>query len=279
MLAEKHLGSPDAAWRIAEFNDLNAPVAGQPLLIPRIPFGPGGLDPDGYQTVPLLTYERFSRIRKEKATVTQAMFEKQITSLINDGFHFITPDMLAAFMRFEARLPAKSVMIAICGGWRSTYDIAFPILKKHKVPACLFLKQRLAESDEGLSWKQLAEMAEAGIDIQCYATLSGIRPQNSSESFHAYVQRLSARLNKMRRKIETRLKKACRHIAYPAHPDSALLIALFDGAGFEAGYLIAPGGNPFFQDPFQIGLTPVNGSDTLTSFKQKLAVFQPMELR
>ena len=85
-LAAKLLKDPSQGWLIAEFNDIAEVVPGQQLIIPLRACAKGGLQADGYQTVRVLTYHRFSHNKSGKLTITSQAFESQIRFLKENGF-------------------------------------------------------------------------------------------------------------------------------------------------------------------------------------------------
>jgi biotin operon repressor len=192
-LAKKYLGDATMDWFIAEFNGITAITPGQELIIPLKPYDKGGLSLRGYQTVPVLSYHQFSETVTNKMTVSRSAFEEQMKFLKDDGYHVITIDDLLDFLDFKKQVPKKSVVITIDDGWRSMYDIAFPILKQYGYPATLFVYTDLITgSYKTLSWDLIQKMAESGIDIQCHTKTHRdlTKPDaNKKETFKEYLRR------------------------------------------------------------------------------------------
>ena len=65
-------------------------------------------------------------------------FDKQMAYL-RHHCNVISLDELAGCLRDHKSLPARSVVITFDDGWRDNYIFAFPILKKHDLPATIFL--------------------------------------------------------------------------------------------------------------------------------------------
>jgi peptidoglycan/xylan/chitin deacetylase (PgdA/CDA1 family) len=63
-------------------------------------------------------------------TVREADFEAQMRFLRENGYRVIPLEDLFEFLQFRRQIPARSVVITFDDGWRSVYDIAWPILKK-----------------------------------------------------------------------------------------------------------------------------------------------------
>ena len=58
-IAAHFLGDAERDWAIADFNGVGRAEAGQPLVVPVKSRNPIGVQPDEYQTVPILAYHRF----------------------------------------------------------------------------------------------------------------------------------------------------------------------------------------------------------------------------
>ena len=123
-----------ALAEIAEFNRVNEARAGRPLAIPLAPLNPGGIEPSAVQAVPILCYHRFGP-RPNTTTVTPQAFDAQMRYLAQNGYTVIPMAKLASFLEGRTALPRKSVVVTIDDGYRSTYDIAWPILRKYFVTA------------------------------------------------------------------------------------------------------------------------------------------------
>jgi len=167
-LAQSYLNDRTKGWMIAEYNGIRSIFAGQKIIIPLKPFNKGGLFATGYQTVPVLSYHRFTRNKKSKnrMVVTQAAFEAQMRYLKDNGYTVVRLSQFYAFLDFKDQIPEKSVVITIDDGFRSSFDIAYPILKKFGYPATFFLYTGIVGSSDAMNWKQIQELKQNGFDIQ-----------------------------------------------------------------------------------------------------------------
>ena len=275
-LAAKYLNDPSMDWWIADFNDLSTLNPGQSLIIPLKPYERGGLSLKGYQTVPVLSYHNFSPDRStNRMTVTRAAFESQMNFLKEKGYRVITLGQLLDFLDFKGQIPPKSVVITIDDGWRSSYEIALPILKKYGYPATLFVYTGLiVGSSKTLSWELVREMAENGIDIQghtvTHRTLTLI---NKGESFKEYFDAIERELSESAKIIKAKVGKDIKYLSYPDGETNHLVIELARKDGYLGSFTVKRGGNPFFVSNYRINRSMIYGDFDLTQFEKNLTVF------
>jgi peptidoglycan/xylan/chitin deacetylase (PgdA/CDA1 family) len=274
-LAAKYLADPTKDWVIAEFNGITSVIPGQALIIPLKPLNLGGLELNGYQTVPVLRYRRFSKESSTKTRVSQANFEAQMNYLKTNGYRVITLDQLMRFLDFQDPIPVKAVVITIDGGWPSTRDIALPILKKYGFRATLFIATDLIGQRDALTWQDIRYLDKNGIDIQCltksYRDLATLR---KDETFKAYWQNLETELLQSKALIQRNLNKECKYLAYPYGAANKLVIALVRKYGFWAAFTLKNNSNPFFVNNYLVGRSTIYGNDGLNQFKNNLVVIK-----
>lgn len=276
-IAEDVYGHPSRSWIIADFNDISTARPGQILLLPMRPYQKGGLEPTGFQTVPVLVYHKFSLTRADSMTVRKNDFERQMAFLKRNGYRVIPLKMLFAFLSYKVQIPEKAVVITIDDGWRSTYDIAFPVLQEYGYPATLFLYTDLVTgSSITLNWAQLQEMHEKGLDIQCHTkTHRDLNMLMHNESYREYFLALKSELEHSTRTIEQRLGFTPEVLAYPYGETNSLVIAMLEKLNYQGGLTVDRGANPFWSHPFRLKRSMIYGSYDLSDFQDNLRTFEP----
>ena len=274
-LAAKYLNDPSMDWVIAEYNEIDTLKPGQGLIVPLKPYERGGLTLKGYQIVPVLSYHNFSLTESNKMTVTQADFEEQMKLLKDKGYRVVTLDQLFDFLEFKRQVPKKSVVITIDDGWRSTYDIAMPILKKYSYPATLFVYTNLiAGSWKTLSWDLVQELADNGIDIQCHTkTHRNLAIMNEKEAFTEYFENIEKELSECTAIVKKKLNKDVKYLAYPYGDTNHLIIELMRKQGYRGAFTVERGSNPFFIHNYRVHRSMIYGEYTLDQFEKNLAGF------
>jgi peptidoglycan/xylan/chitin deacetylase (PgdA/CDA1 family) len=280
-LALKYLGDPSMDWIIADFNGITSVTPGLELVIPLKPYDLGGLTPEGFQTVPVLCYHQFSETETDRMTVTRSAFEKQMRFLKEEGYRVIGLDQLLDFIDFKRQLPRKAVVITIDDGWRSTYDIAYPILKQYGYPATLFVYTDLIMGGrKTLDWDLVRELSLNGIDIQCHTkTHSDLNRKATQESMGDYLEGVKRELTESAAVIQNKVGKKVTYLAYPYGETNSLVVAVAKKLGYRGAFTVERGGNPFFVDAYRIQRSMIYGDFTFQDFKKNLKPFTSQSLR
>src|SRR5213078_224445 len=81
--------------------------------------------------VVIFGYHRFvNNVRRPDTEITPAAFEAQMKELKDKNIAVIPMQDFLAWRRGEKAIPAKSAVLTFDDGWKSQYDVAWPILKK-----------------------------------------------------------------------------------------------------------------------------------------------------
>lgn len=275
-LAERYLGDPRKAWVIADFNEVGQIRAGQDLVIPLRPDNITAVTPTGYHTVAILCYHRFGP--RNKLSVTPAALEAQMEYLVRNGYRIVTLKQVADFVKGTETLPQKAVAVTIDDGYRSTYEIAFPIFKKYNIPATVFLYTDFVGAGDALTWAQMQEMQRSGlVDIQPHSkSHSNLGAHYPGESDAQYTERIQRELQTPASVIQDKLNVKSAYFAYPYGDTNAAVADMLAHQGVTLGLTVTPGGNGFFANPYMLRRTMVFGEDDMTVFKSKLTVFSDL---
>lgn len=276
-LAVKYLGDPAMDWFISEFNGNALPEPGQDVLIPLASYAPGGLWPSGYQTVPVLTYHKLSRNGTPDAmTVREADFEAQMRFLRENGYRVIPLDDLFEFLEFRRQIPARSVVITFDDGWRSVYDIAWPILKKYGYPATIFVYTDLiVGSRETLSWEQVRELSRNGFDIEGHSkTHRYLGRRERKESFRDYFDAVRREIVESSKIIRKHTGKEVKYLAYPYGDSNALVAAITFREGYRLAFTVERESVPSFSNDYRVSRSMIFGTFTLKDFENNLTTFR-----
>jgi peptidoglycan/xylan/chitin deacetylase (PgdA/CDA1 family) len=273
-LAQRYLGDRAKRWWISEFNNIDDVRPGQTVVIPLKAINPSGVYANGFLTVPILCYHRFGP-RPSQLAVTPTAFEAQMDYLARNGYHVITLSRLTGFLERGEPIPRKSVVLTIDDGYRSTFEVAFPILRKYGFPATIFLYSDFVGAPDALTWLQMKEMEASGlIDIQPHSkTHANLSIRLAGETDAKYRDRVRAEIDTPIRMIHDRLAMPSLVYAFPYGDVNETVVDLLKRQGVRAGVTVTPGGNGFFAYPYMLRRSMVFGGDSIEVFKSKLATF------
>ncbi len=276
-LSERYLGDPALGWRISQFNGALPLRAGQTVVVPLTERNPIGVFATGYQTIPILCYHRFGT-RNTKLNVTPAAFDAQMDYLAKNGYTVITMKRLARFLEGKEALPAKSVAITIDDGYRSTFEIAFPILKKHGFPATVFLYTDFVGASDAMTWPQMKEMMGSGlVEIQPHSkSHANLALRLPGETEAKYRERIRREVDGPVMALRDRLAASSFTYAYPYGDVNEYVVDLLQAQRVNLGVTVTPGGNAFYAYPYMLRRSMVFGNEDLETFRGKLVTFVRM---
>ena len=271
-LARHYLGDGKLSYIISEYNKDVPITAGRTIIIPLQAVNPGGIYTDGYQTVPVLCYHRFSTKRSsDKITVSAETFDRQMAYLKNNGYTVLTLKQFEAFIDYRLRPPRKSVLITIDDGWKTTHTIAFPILKKYGFTAVLFvntdnIKEKL--NTNTLTWEELRELRDSGlIQIESHSVSHEDLTRIPDEQLHR-------ELKESKRLINAKLGITSTSLAYPYGLFNRKTIEIMRQYGYRLGFTVIRGGNGFFFNPFALNRSMIYHSEKMEDFIKSLQTFR-----
>lgn len=271
-LAARFLNDPAKGWMIQDYNELDKLTPYQAVTIPLQPWKFGGLTATEFQTVPLLTYHRFSTDgTANRMTVPQAKFEAQMQFLKDNDYRVIRLDQFVDFIELKAQLPDRAVVITADDGWKSFYEIAYPILKKYGYPSTLFVYTDFPESDPlALTWPMVKEMAKNGVDIECHTKTHRDLRMRRDEEFKAYVGMLETEIKGVQSDMQRKGGLTCRYLAYPYGGQNHLVVALAQKYGFRAAFTVKRGSDSFFDADFLVRRSMIYGQYGAKEFESNL---------
>lgn len=281
-IAMQHLGDPSMDWLIAEINAAESVMPGQTIVVPLDQIEAGGFSADGYQIVPILTYHKFTKGRGDITTVGEKAFEEQMRFLNKNGYHVVGLDAFFDFIDLKRPIPGKSVVITADDGWRSFYEIAYPILKKYRYPATLFVYTDFISinSRSQLDWDALREMNKNGIDIQNHTkTHRYLDRRLGAENYREYFEAVKKEIVESARTIKKNLGIDVKYLAYPYGDTNHLVVALLDKLQYRGGLTVERASAPAFSNRFRVNRSMIYGTFDIRDFEDNLKVFSGQAAR
>jgi peptidoglycan/xylan/chitin deacetylase (PgdA/CDA1 family) len=181
--------------------------------------------------------------------VSEAIFEKQLTWLRDNGWRAIDCAAFLRGLRDPESLPERALLMTFDDGYRTMRTVAMPILQRFAMPAIVFMPTAFIggmntfdagnEPDEPMAgWDDLRALEQGGVSVQSHAVshpaFSKLTPAQMEEE-----------LRDSKLALETGLRKPVEVFAFPygdGGMDPALTTELLHKTGYAAACLY--GGGP-----------------------------------
>jgi peptidoglycan/xylan/chitin deacetylase (PgdA/CDA1 family) len=126
------------------------------------------------QTIIFCYHGLVDKVRFPGTQITPAAFEAQMKELKDRGITVIGMQDLLAWKRGEKNIPPRCAVITFDDGLKSQYEVVWSIMKKFGYTFTMFIytegvRGGLFGGGEAITWEQLADMRDNGIDIQAHS--------------------------------------------------------------------------------------------------------------
>jgi peptidoglycan/xylan/chitin deacetylase (PgdA/CDA1 family) len=235
-------------------------------------------DPSG---ATILCYHIVEGPSAPRMLVTRDAFRQHLRYLEMTGYTVIPLRHVYEYATGKrASLPRNAVVLTFDDGWRSTYTEAFPELQKRGFPFTVFIYPNIiGQTSNALSWKQIREMAEAGVDIQSHSLTHPYltRRHHTSQSEAEYVAWLQRELVESKKILEKHIGKTVSFLAYPYGDYDTRLARAVQDAGYQGALTCDYGRVRRGADPLRLKRVAVDQRMDFASFRHYLGA-NPMEL-
>ncbi len=222
-------------------------------------------------------YHKVDRIprgaRYPRYYVVPEQFEAQLAALVRWGYQTIPFIDWLAYRRGHRALPGRPIILTFDDGYRSNYEIAWPLLKRYGCTATVFLVSDLigrtnawdAEEVQEplLGPEEIAEMQASGISFESHGkthvALTTVAPQRAAEELAA-----------SRASLEALLGAPVRVFCYPYGKQDAAVRDMVRQAGYQAAVMARRQMNSASTDPFRLRRIRVDVRTALGSLKWDL---------
>ena len=217
--------------------------------------------------IPILAYHNFTKDEGSSYDMNIVEFEKQMDYLAAHNYSVISLSELLKGLR-DSQLPQKPIVITIDDGFKSTYTLAYPVLKKYNFPATLFLYTNFIEKNSySLTWEEIREMTKNNIEIGSH-TLShcNLLKYRKNENYETYLARIRKEIFLSKEILESKIGRKVKFFAYPYGAYSSTIKDLAIQAGYE-GILNANSMNNILNaDPFSLNRQIIFGQNSFNFF-------------
>lgn len=277
-LASRFLGDPSKAWMIEDYNEGIAP--GREVVIPKRPWNLAGVDPAGYQIVPVLVYHNIGPQARGRLLIAAKTFEEQMRYLKANGYRVVTLRELFEFISFRRQLPRKAVVVTFDDGYKSFLEHAYPVLKELGFTATLFVyTDYVGAGRNAMTWDELRGLAREGFDIQGHTRTHGDLRRKPGEADADFNRRMQQELGAPQALFQRHLGRTAQIIAYPYGYQDDEVIQRVKEYGYLAAFTVHREGNPSFVYPLRAHRSQIYSEMTLEDFARNLTVFSEERIR
>jgi peptidoglycan/xylan/chitin deacetylase (PgdA/CDA1 family) len=244
-------------------------------------------------------YHHINPRKGDMVTVTPEVFEGQMEYLHRSGYRTLKIDELLNCISGKLTIKEKSVVVTFDDAWLDNYVYAYPVLKKYKINAAIFIitdrtdrasniesrgsevrwqetkipthtesKKLITDGQPNkvvINWDMAKEMSDSGL-VEFYShTKTHAKCDCLSES------ELWEELGGSKRIIEERLGKPCPYLCWPygRYNDNAIKIAR--EIGYKAIFTTNHGVVKKYSDPFTIKRIVVK--DNVAWFRKRMLIY------
>lgn len=248
--------------------------------------------------VPVLMYHHVNPHKGDMVTITPEAFESQMEYLYRAGYRTLKIAELIAYINNGLTLTQKAVVVTFDDGWLDNYMYAFPVIKKYKINATVFLITNRAENaslqnselqtlnskltiptheesksliEKGeahkvvLNWELIKEMSNSGM-IEFYSHTKTHAKCNSLPE-----KELMEELKESRDIIEKQLGSPCPYFCWPYGKYNGLTVNVAKKTGYKALFTTNHGVVEAGSDPFAINRIIVK--DSIAWFKKRMVIY------
>jgi len=214
------------------------------------------------KTVVCFVYHRFGDKRYPSTDVPISDFENHLRYLKKNQFQVLTLSNALNYLKSNEPVQ-KTAVITIDDGYKSFFENGWPLLKKYKMPATLFINTKTVGAADFMSWEQLKNLKDGGVEIGNH-THSHDFFLNQSESIR--YETFEKEIKESQQIIKEHLDFTPRAFTFPYGEFDERMKMIVKDLGFE--YAAAQNSGVLYQgsDLFQIPRFPM--SDAYSDIKQ-----------
>jgi peptidoglycan/xylan/chitin deacetylase (PgdA/CDA1 family) len=221
--------------------------------------------------VPILMYHYVSELPpnadryRVDLTVSPENFKAQLQYLADAGYHTITLTDLYLHLTQGYPLPEKPIVLTFDDGYMDAYEVVFPMLLDHGFTGTFFVLATPAhfESPGYMTWAQMNEMADAGMEIQAHGR-DHVDLRGRSYDYLVY------QILGIQEAIEHHTGRLPRFFCYPSGKWDASVVAVLKSAGYWGAVTTEWGQTQTQESLFEMPRVRIRGTDRLASFIDRL---------
>ena len=221
--------------------------------------------------VPILMYHYVSRLPpdadgyRRDLTVSPENFYSQLEYLAGAGYQPVSLTDLYLHLTQGYPLPEKPVVLTFDDGYVDAYEVVFPALLDYGFTGTFFVLATPThfESPGYMTWAQMREMADAGMDIQAHGR-DHVDLRGRSYDYLVY------QILGIQEAVAHHTGRLPRFFCYPSGRHDSNVIAVLNSAGYWGAVTTEWGLTHTRENLFEMPRVRIRGTDGLANFVDKL---------
>ena len=189
-----------------------------------------------YVPAVLMYHSIDERSKQNKLSVSPQSFDNQMRFFKKNRYNVVSLQKLVNMTKSGKPIPRNTVAITFDDGHENNFINAYPVLKRYRLPAIIFVSTEVVGTPGYLTWGQLKEMSDGGL----VSIGSHGRTHTSLKSIDDSKE-LEDQIINSKNILESRLDKKVDFIAYPGGGFNTNIIELTKRGGYLGACATNPG--------------------------------------
>jgi len=225
------------------------------------------------QHASVFVYHRFGDSRYSSTNIEISVFKQQLEYLKQNHYIVLPLGEIVDRLKREEELPDKCVAITVDDGYLTFMTGAMPLLKQYGFPATLFVSTDSVGGNSYLSWRQLRQLQQKGVEIGNHSASHPYFVSNEVREPLTWFANSVADIIKAQDAFFDHLGFKPQLFAYPYGEYSPQLERLIEELGFKAAVAQQSGALTKELSFYSLPRFPMGGAfATFNGFKDKLAM-------
>jgi peptidoglycan/xylan/chitin deacetylase (PgdA/CDA1 family) len=202
-------------------------------------------------------------IFRKDLTVPAEVFDQTLDRLADQGVQTVTMADLFEHFKGGPELPKRSAILTFDDGYDDAYEYALHSLLKRGMVGTFFICTDFVDQPGYLTWDQIHEMADAGMEIAAHGT-------NHADFAQVSPAELRHQLVEPKAILEEQLGHKIPYLAYPSGKYNVAVIAASKAAGYEAAVTVIHGTHHTPSQAFELRRVRAHGADSVAEIVARM---------
>lgn len=213
--------------------------------------------------IPVIMYHSVKYEKDNPVRISEENFAAQMKYLKDNNYTTLSLNELYEFIKNNAPVPEKSVVLTFDDGYKDNYENAYPILKKYGLKATIFVITDYIGKNEYLTISEIKELEENGIHIESHTV------NHKDLSTLSYEDQITE-LKESKKSLEKLINREVKYIAYPYGKYNESTIKAAKSAGYELALTTDGKWSDKSDGIFSLDRVYISGFHSLDTFEYRI---------